>query len=56
VRDETRLGLLTLGAAALLGLLGDLLLRALPWGVNAPLWMLALVVGAGLLVGHAAID
>jgi hypothetical protein len=55
VRDETRLGLLALGAAALLGLLGDLLLRALPWGVNAPLWILALVAGAGLLAHQAGL-
>jgi hypothetical protein len=55
VRNETRLGLLALGAAALLGLLGDLLLRALPWGVNAPLWILALVVGAGLLAHRAGL-
>ena len=50
MRDGTRLGLLALAVAALLGLLGDLLLRATPWGLNAPLWLLALVVGAGLLV------
>jgi len=53
VRDGTRLGLLALAAAAVLGLLGDLLLRAVPWGVNAPIWMLVLVVGAGLLVWQA---
>jgi hypothetical protein len=39
--------------AALLGLLGDLLLRALPWGVNAPIWALALVVSGALLVYQA---
>jgi len=50
VRDGTRLGLMALAVAALLGLLGDLLLRAIPWGVNAPLWLLALVAaGGGLL-------
>ena len=53
MRDGTRLGLLALATAALLGLLGDLLLRAIPWGLNAPLWMLALVVGAGPLVYQA---
>jgi hypothetical protein len=45
VRDQTRLGLLALGAAVLLGLLGDLLLRASPWGVNAPLWIGLLMAG-----------
>ena len=53
VRDGTRLGLLALAVAAVLGLLGDLLLRASPWGVNAPLFMLALVLGAGFLVYQA---
>lgn len=53
MREGTRLGLLALAAATLLGLLGDLLLRAVPWGVNAPLWMLALVVGVGLLLYQA---
>jgi hypothetical protein len=49
----TRLGLLALAAAALLGVLGDLLLRATPWGVNAPLFVLALVLSAGFLVYQA---
>jgi hypothetical protein len=53
VRDGTRLGLLALAGAALLGLLGDLLLRALPWGLNAPVWLLALVMVAGLLSWQA---
>ncbi len=41
--ERTKLGLGVLGAAAL-GLLGDLLLRAAPWGLNVFLWVLALVV------------
>lgn len=53
MRDGTRLGLLALAAAALLGLLGDLLLRALPWGLNAPLWLLAALIVAGLLTWQA---
>ena len=53
MRDGTRLGLLALAVAALLGLLGDLLLRALPWGLNAPLWIHALLIGAGLLTWQA---
>jgi hypothetical protein len=56
VRDGTRLGLLALATAALLGLLGDLLLRAIPLGLNAPLWILALVVGAGLLTYQARLS
>ncbi|MCC7367721.1 MAG: DUF4173 domain-containing protein [Chloroflexi bacterium] len=53
MRDQTRLGLFALATAAVLGLLGDLLLRVSPWGVNAPLFILALVTGAGVLVSLA---
>jgi len=49
----TRLGLLALAAAVMLGLLGDLLLRALPWGLNAPLWIVALLIVAALLLRQA---
>jgi Domain of unknown function (DUF4153) len=49
VGNQTRLGLLALGGAVLLGLCGDLLLRAGPWGINAPLWILLLVVGVAVL-------
>ncbi|MFN8633132.1 MAG: DUF4173 domain-containing protein [Chloroflexota bacterium] len=53
MRDETRLGLLALVAAGLLGLLGDLLLGELPWGLNALLWIVALVSGVALLLWQA---
>src|SRR3712207_8602930 len=43
---KTRLGLGVLGAALVLGLLGDWLLRATPWGVNLFLWVAALVGAA----------
>lgn len=43
VSDRTRLGLGTLGAACVLGVLGDALLRATPWGVNVSLWVVGLV-------------
>jgi hypothetical protein len=42
-----RLALAALGAAFVLGVLGDVLLRAYPWGLNLPLWLLA-VIGAVL--------
>src|SRR5437667_146282 len=42
----TRLGLGMLGAAFALGALGDWLLRGLPWGLNVPVWTLALDVAA----------
>lgn len=41
---RTRRGAAALGAAILLGLLGDLLLRALPWGINVFLWVGTLVL------------
>ena len=53
MRDQTRLGLLALGAAILLGVAGDLLLRATPWGVNAPIWIALLVAAVGVLVYRA---
>lgn len=40
--ERTKLGLGVLEAALLLGLLGDVLLRAGPWGVNVLLWVAAL--------------
>ena len=43
-------GLGILGLAALLGILGDALLRATPWGVNLPLWIgVAAAAGWALL-------
>jgi hypothetical protein len=46
VDERTRLGLGVLGAALLLGMLGDGLLRATPWGINLFLWVAALVGAA----------
>ena len=42
MREETKTGLGVLEAALLLGLLGDALLRATPWGLNVLLWAGAL--------------
>ena len=47
---ETRLGLQVLAGAALLGIVGDLLLRAMPLGLNAFLCATALVAVATWLV------
>lgn len=47
--ERTKLGLGVLGAALILGILGDSLLRATPWGINAPLWVAAMVVSAVVL-------
>ncbi len=54
--DKTKLGLGILGAAASLGLVGDLLLRATPWGVNVPLWVLTFVALAIALVARNSLD
>ncbi len=49
--ERTRLGLGVLAAAVVLGVIGDLLLRATPWGINVFLWIAAL---AGSVVALAA--
>ena len=49
MEERTRLELGLLGAALILGALGDLLLRAMPWGINFSL-------GVATLVGAATVD
>lgn len=44
--ERTRIGLAVLGAALVLGGLGDVLLRATPWGINVPLLVAALAISA----------
>jgi Domain of unknown function (DUF4173) len=49
VSEHTRVSLSVAGAALGLGVLGDLLLRSAPWGINLTLWTAALVIAvAGL--------
>ncbi|MEK7723524.1 MAG: hypothetical protein AAB336_04180, partial [Acidobacteriota bacterium] len=48
--ERTKLGLEILEAAVLLGILGDALLRATPWGLNVLLFILALVAGMIALI------
>ncbi len=50
VSARTRLGLEVLGAGAALGVAGDALLRAMPWGLNALLCTIGLVAAAAWLV------
>ena len=50
VSERTRLGLHILGVAAVMGALGDALLRAVPWGLNAFVCCAALVAAAWWLV------
>jgi hypothetical protein len=52
---RTRLGLTTLGVAVALGLAGDLLLRATPWGLNVLLCTLALVAAGAWLMRRTTI-
>ena len=52
---RTKLGLGVLGVALSLGILGDALLRATPWGINAPFWVAALVLSAVLLARSAGL-
>lgn len=47
--ERTRLGLDVLSAGLLLGVLGDALLRAEPWGLNVLLWVGALGAAAAML-------
>ena len=49
--ERTKLGLGVLGVALVLGGLGDLLLRATPWGINFLLWVTA-VVGLAVLLAR----
>jgi hypothetical protein len=51
VGERTRLGLGVLGVALGLGGLGDLLLRATPWGINFLLWV-TVVVGLAILLAR----
>ncbi|MGA9996410.1 MAG: DUF4173 domain-containing protein [Pyrinomonadaceae bacterium] len=48
--DKTRSGLAALEAAMLLGVLGDALLRATPWGINLLLWTCALALATFALL------
>jgi hypothetical protein len=50
VGERTRLGLGLIGVALVLGVFGDVLLRATPWGVNLFIWITLLV---GLVVSFA---
>lgn len=50
MNDKTKTGLEILGAAALLGVFADALLRQTPWGLNVFLWVSLLVAAMGTLV------
>jgi uncharacterized protein DUF4153 len=48
--DRTKLGVLVLIVAFALGVFGDLLLRARPWGLNVLVWIAALVASVVFIV------
>jgi hypothetical protein len=48
--EKTKRGLEILQAALVLGVLGDSLIRATPWGLNAFLWVTAFAVGLWVVV------
>jgi len=50
MKERTRLGLGVLSTGLLLGVLGDALLRAKPWGLNVFLWIGMLMTVLLLLV------
>jgi hypothetical protein len=52
MKERTKLGLRVLEAALLMGLLGDALLRATPWGVNLLLWVAALMAAVIALLAR----
>jgi hypothetical protein len=52
MNERTKRGLEVLEAALLLGLLGDALLRAMPWGLNVTLWMSALALALVALLAR----
>jgi hypothetical protein len=56
VGERTRLGLGVIGGALALGGLGDILLRATPWGINFLIWVTALVGLAILLAKWGRVD
>lgn len=49
MNEKTKTGLEILEAALLVGILGDVLLRATPWGLNVFLWIGALVAAMTML-------
>ncbi|HSK74413.1 MAG TPA: hypothetical protein VK892_22120, partial [Pyrinomonadaceae bacterium] len=50
MNERTRTGLEILQSAVLLGILGDVLLRATPWGLNVLLFVGALVAAMTMLI------
>lgn len=56
MKPNTQLALTILFASLILGLLGDGLLRATPWGLNAALWIAALALSLGAIAQWQAVQ
>ncbi len=52
MNEKSRLTMRVAGTAVLLGIWGDALLRALPWGLNLSLWTAVALLSFLLLAGH----
>src|SRR5947208_15847074 len=53
MKEQTNIGLAVLKTALILGVLGDILLRATPWGVNVLLFNVAFVAAMVMLIRQA---
>jgi hypothetical protein len=56
MKPTSKLALTILFASIILGLLGDVLLRATPWGLNAVLWIVALALSIAAITQWQPID
>lgn len=56
ISEGTRTGLGVAGAALVLGMAGDALLRSAPWGLNLALWTAALVIAVAALQRWAQVE
>ncbi|MCK7534731.1 MAG: hypothetical protein MZV63_28885 [Marinilabiliales bacterium] len=56
MKPNSKLALTILLASFILGLLGDVLLRATPWGLNAGLWIVALALSIAAITQWQAVD
>lgn len=56
MKPTSKLALTILFASIILGLLGDVLLRATPWGLNAVLWIAALALSIAAITQWQAVE
>lgn len=56
MNNNAQAGLIVILAAAILGVLADTLLNIFPWGINASIWIIALVIGVMVISRQTQID